>query len=178
MSSTTDNLIAFKILYMLVTPFEKTDAYKFGIIDKDGNALKKVKDLDDSEERDSYTALHRLIFNLKKLLAKVPGGKSRFASVMAAYWLVKENVNLRTSIKETELMETIEIIEFKKLSLIEEEIDFKLFLESLDEEGAAAIANTVGDGTATSVDQPTIKPKKKKTLKLFRRQKDGEYVKV
>ena len=43
--STTDNLIAFKILHMLVTPFENTDAYKFGIIDKDGHPLRKLKDL-------------------------------------------------------------------------------------------------------------------------------------
>ena len=45
MSNTLDNLIAFKVLSMLVTPFEKSDAFKFGIIDKDGKALKKVKDL-------------------------------------------------------------------------------------------------------------------------------------
>jgi len=181
MNSTTDNLIAFRVLYMLVTPFEKTDAYKFGIIDKDGNALKKVKDLDDSEERDSYTALHRLVFNLKKLLGKVPGGKTKFASVMAAYWLIKENLNVRTSIKEHELIETIHAIESKNLCMVEEELDFADLIKNIDpleEDAVAAIANVVGDGTATSVDYPAIKPKKKKTLKLFRRQKDGEYEKV
>ena len=65
--STLDNLLAFRILYMLVTPFEKTDAYKFGIIDKDGNALKKSKDLKTSKEKDSYTNLTRLVFSLKQI---------------------------------------------------------------------------------------------------------------
>jgi hypothetical protein len=36
--------------------------------------------------------LHRMVFRLKKLLAKVPGGDSKLASFAAAYWLVKESL--------------------------------------------------------------------------------------
>jgi len=45
MAKIIDNLLAFRILYMLVTPFEDTAAFKFGIIDKNGVPLKKMKDL-------------------------------------------------------------------------------------------------------------------------------------
>lgn len=160
--STLDNLLAFRILYMLVTPFEKTDAYKFGIIDKDGKALKKTKDLNTSEEKDSYTNLHRLVFNLKKLLAKIPGGQSQFASLIAAYWLIKENQTLtykRTVIREEEFTSLIELIEEKKLTLVEEEILIEKFIAMMED---GAIANVTGANTAT--DQPVVKLKNKKPV--------------
>ena len=115
--SMIDNLLAFRILYMLVTPFEKTDAYKFGIIDKDGNPLKKTKDLKTTEEKNSYTNLNRLVFSLKRLLGKLPGGKSQLASIVAAYWLIKESSDKRTVIREEELLTLIDLIEEKKLVL-------------------------------------------------------------
>ena len=172
-----DNLIAFKILYMLVTPFDKTDAYNLGIIDENGKSLKKVRELKTSQERNAYTALHRLVFNLKRLIARAPGGKSTLVSLIAAYWLIKENESSRYNVKEEDLINTIDLIESKNICLVEEEIQIASFLKKFEEEGGV-IANVVGDGAATSVDYPTIKPKKKKTLKLFRRQKDGEYEKV
>lgn len=72
MSRVVDNLIAFRMLYMLVTPFDQTDAFKFGIIDKEGVALKKSKDLKTTAEKDSYTNLHRLVFSLRDCLVKYP----------------------------------------------------------------------------------------------------------
>ena len=86
-----NNLIAFKILYMLVTPFEKTQAYKYGIIDKDGKPLKKTRDLKTEDEKDSYTQLDKLVFSLKRILAKLPGGDNKLKSLVAAYWLIKES---------------------------------------------------------------------------------------
>lgn len=170
-----DNLIAFKILYMLVTPFNKTDAFKLGIIDENGKSLKKVRELKTSQEKNAYTALHRLVFNLKRLIARAPGGKSTLVSLIAAYWLIKENDSSKYTVKEDELLDTIDLIESKNICLVEEEIAVTSFLKKFEEDGGV-IANIVGDGKATSVDQPAIK--KKKTLKLFRRQKDGEYEKV
>ena len=163
MSATIDNLIAFKIISMLVTKFEKTDAYKLGIIDSHGKQLRKIKDFTTSEERNAYTALHRLVFNLKKLLAKLPGGKSTLASIVAAYWLIKES-NGR-NISEEELLEAIDLVETKRITLVEEYIDVVKYLEQCDEE--TSIVNATG--SATSTDIPVIKPKKKKTLQMFRR---------
>lgn len=171
--STLDNLLAFRILYMLVTPFEKTDAYKFGIVDKDGNPLKKSKDLKTSEEKDSYTNLTRLVFSLKRLLAKVPGGKSQLASIVAAYWLIKESNQKRTVIREEELISLIDLIEEKKLTLVEEELMVEKFIAMM-EDGGAAIANTTGAATAT--DQAAVRLKKGKPVSgimgtVYRRKK-------
>lgn len=155
MSAIIDNALAFRILYMLVTSFEDTSAYKLGIIDKQGKPLKKSKDLKTSAERDSYTNLDRLVFSLKKLLAKVPGGSSKLASLVAAYWLIKESYHKRTVIKEQELMNLIDLIEEKKLTLVEEEIILEKFI-ALMEDGVANVA-----GAAVSTDKPVVKLNKK-----------------
>ena len=75
-----DSLIVFRILKMLTTPFKKMKAYKFGFIDERGNRIKKIKDDDGKEidnnpittdEKNSLTPLHRLVFNLKKIIEKL-----------------------------------------------------------------------------------------------------------
>ena len=91
-SPAIDAFITFRFLKLLVTPFNKTEAFKFGIIDERGKVLRKYKTLERIEERQAYTILHRLVFNVKKLIEKVPGGKSRLASYAAALFLIKEHV--------------------------------------------------------------------------------------
>lgn len=83
-----DFIYTFRFLKLLVTPFEKTPAYKFGIIDKDGVRVKDVE-IDDSM-KSSYTAFHKLVFNIKKIMAKLPGGSTTIASYAAALYLLKE----------------------------------------------------------------------------------------
>ena len=46
------------------------------------------------EEKSSLTPLHRLVFNLKKLIRMVPFGKTAFASYAVALALLKEQTNL------------------------------------------------------------------------------------
>jgi len=91
-SPAIDAFITFRFLKLLVTPFNKTEAFKLGIIDERGKVLKKYRDLERIEERQAYTILHRLVFNIKKLIEKVPGGKSRLATYAAALFLIKEHV--------------------------------------------------------------------------------------
>jgi len=88
MSRIVDTYITYRIIKTLVTPWDEQDAYKLGIIDDRGNVLKKYKELKSIKERDSYTILVRLVFNLKRLLNKVPGGKSKFGSYAAAALLL------------------------------------------------------------------------------------------
>jgi len=71
MSRVIDAVIAYRVLKLLVTPFNKTKAFEFGIIDDKGKVLKKSKEIKDPKERNAYTLLIRFVFNLKKLLAKV-----------------------------------------------------------------------------------------------------------
>ncbi|MDC0308741.1 hypothetical protein OAL25_00605 [bacterium] len=89
-----DLVYTFRFLRLLTTKFEDTEAFKLGIIDKDGKRLKSydLKDMDNrSNYKEYYTPFHRLVFNIKKLLAKAPGGDTRLASYAAALYLLKEN---------------------------------------------------------------------------------------
>ena len=100
-----DSLIVFRILKMLTTDFKKTPAYKFGFIDQNGNRIKKIphptaenqfieNKPKTKEEKASLPPLHRLVFNLKKLIRMVPFGKTAFASYAVALALLKEETNL------------------------------------------------------------------------------------
>ena len=80
----------YQFLKKLVTPFNKTKAFDLGIIDETGKILKRRRDLETSEEKDAYNLSDTLIWNIKKLMGKIPGGKSRLASYAAALWLIKE----------------------------------------------------------------------------------------
>ena len=80
----------YQFLKKLVTPFNKTKAFELGIIDETGKILKRRRDLETSEEKDAYNLSDTLIWNIKKLMGKIPGGKSRLASYAAALWLIKE----------------------------------------------------------------------------------------
>ena len=104
MSRAVDFLITYRIIKLLTTPFEKQDAYRLGIIDKNGKVLRKTKDLKTPKERDAYTILHRFVFNLKRLINIVPGGKSKLGTYAAALGLLlKEN----KEINEIELERTL-----------------------------------------------------------------------
>jgi len=93
----------YQFLKKLVTPFEKTEAFKLGIIDNKGKILKKRRDLTTVAEKEAYNLSDTLIWNLKKILAKVPGGSSKIASYAAALWLIKEQGNGKIFVNEKEL---------------------------------------------------------------------------
>ena len=96
MGRAIDLFVTYRFLRLLTTPFEKTDAYKFGIIDKDGNRIRQPKstkpavELATSELKNSYTILHKLVFNIKKLFAKVPGLRTKTGTYAAALFLLKD----------------------------------------------------------------------------------------
>lgn len=108
-----DLYYSFRFVKMLTTPFEDTDAYKLGIIDENGNRI-KTKKVSTSEEKSAFTTFHRLVFNVKKLLEKLPGGQSRLASYAAALFLLKEKYELSDStiekIVEKSNLETLDFL--------------------------------------------------------------------
>jgi hypothetical protein len=163
MSNYIDNLAAFKVLYSLVTPFEKTDAFKKGVIDKDGNVLVKIKD-QTPEQKNSYDVLDRLVFSLKRLLGKIPGGKSQIASLAAAYYLIKESYESGMPLNEARVKNIFNIVN-EGLVLVEEQILVEDFLTIVEEMGVGAIANTTGKSVAT--DQPVIRLKKSRRFGAF-----------
>ena len=89
--STIGNIyFVYQFLKKLVTPFEKTKAFELGIIDEKGKILKRRRDLKTKDEKEAYTLSDTLIWNIKKLMGKIPGGQSRIASYAAALFLIKE----------------------------------------------------------------------------------------
>ena len=94
MGRAVDLFVTYRFLKLLTTPFNKTDAFKFGIIDKDGNRIKNedgsVEVLRTPDEKGAYTILHKLIFNIKKLFAKVPGLRTKVGTYAAALFLLKD----------------------------------------------------------------------------------------
>ena len=86
-----DLVITYRVIKLLVTPFEKQEAFKYGIIDKDGNVLKKYTSLQKSAEKKAYTQLHRFVFNLKRILKKVGLGGRLGSFAVALGLLLKEN---------------------------------------------------------------------------------------
>ena len=86
-----DLFVAYRFLRILTTPWEDQPAFKLGIIDKDGKLLKKRKELNTTEEKDSFTLLHRLIFNLKRILHKIPGVRSKIGTYATALYLLKQH---------------------------------------------------------------------------------------
>ena len=94
LKSAADLVYTIRFLKLLVTKFEDTEAFKAGIIDKDGNKNKDFSQnsMDDREAyRAHYTTFHRLVFNLKRIMAKAPGGSSVVARYGAALALIKEH---------------------------------------------------------------------------------------
>ena len=90
MSRVIDALVAYRVLKLLVTPFNKTKAFQLGIIDAKGKVLKKSKEIKDPKERNAYTLLIRFVFNLKRMLSKVGIRGPLGSSVAAAIAFFKE----------------------------------------------------------------------------------------
>lgn len=86
-----DMFLTYQFLKRINVPFEKWDAYKLGIIDKNGKVLKKKKDLEDDNERAAWGYFDILTANLKKILSKFPAGNTLLGSSLASYLMLKEN---------------------------------------------------------------------------------------
>ena len=86
-----DFIYALRFLRLLTTKWEKTSAYKLGILDKNGKLLKKPET---NEEKSSYNIFHKLVYNIKRLINKLPLGKSTIASYAAALFLIKEHTGI------------------------------------------------------------------------------------
>jgi hypothetical protein len=102
-----------------------------GIIDKDGNILKKNKDLRTEKEKNSYTYLHRFIFNLKRILAKVGISGSIASFGVALALLLKENEEM---IKHKSLIESTIITYLKETNQYDRLLnDVRVIKESKEE---------------------------------------------
>ena len=135
MGRAIDLFVTYRFIKLLVTPFEKTDAFRLGIIDNAGNRIlppptkagvkqTKPATLNTIEERTAYTILHKLVFNIKKLFGKVPGLRTKLGTYAAALFLLKDT--FKESVDDPNIFE-------------------KEFMKFLKEEGME-IDDTVNEG--------------------------------
>lgn len=117
MGRAIDLFVTYRFLKLLTTPFNKTDAFKLGIIDADGNRVKKPKsiqpaiELTTTEQKSAYTILHKLVFNIKKIFAKVPGLRTKVGTYAAALFLLKDT--FKESVDDPDMFEK-EFMKFLK----------------------------------------------------------------
>lgn len=149
--SAVDSIIALRIIHLLVTPFSEWEAGKSGIIDAEGKLLITDNNKLTTSQRESWTMLHRLVWRLKLIIAKVPGGNSKIATIAAAYLLVKESKDYSDKNLHETLSLYINKVTKNEISLVED-----------------GIANCVGDGSALSLNSKPEILNKKKMIKRFK----------
>ena len=113
MGRAVDLFVTYRFIKLLTTPFDKTDAYKLGIIDEKGNRVMpppvnnvrqtKPATLGTTAEKNAYTILHKLIFNIKKIFSKVPGLRTKVGTYAAALFLLKDT--FKESVDDPDMFE-------------------------------------------------------------------------
>ena len=104
-----DAYLVYSFIRRLVTPFDKYPAFTAGLIDGKGNFLKDRKNFS-PDERKALPLFDIMIINLKKLIAKVPFGKTRVATIAAALMLLRSKPSKKMN----------EDVEFDSVKLEEE----------------------------------------------------------
>lgn len=153
----TDTVYGLRILKMLIQPFNQTDAYRLGVIDSKGNVQLEMSKMT-SAQKNAYNLLDRIVFALKRLLDRLPGGESQLKNLIAAYYLARESYNrAEETLTEQQLHHIIHLID-SGVVLAEEQLDVEQFLL---EDGAGATGGvvsvattgaTLGDGKVNTTD--------------------------
>tara|TARA_B100001057_G_scaffold114198_1_gene112577 strand:+ start:2070 stop:2705 length:636 start_codon:yes stop_codon:yes gene_type:complete len=130
MGRAIDLFVTYRFIKLLVTPFEKQEAYKLGIIDKDGKrtmqkGTNRPTELGTIAERNAYTVLHKLVFNIKKIFGKVPGLRTKLGTYAAALFLLKDTFKEDVDPKmwEKQFMKYIRENNYELDDTISEEVD-------------------------------------------------------
>ena len=125
MGRAIDLFVTYRFIKLLTTPFQKTEAFKLCIIDKDGNRI--IKDsvsrgkipavpLEKTQEKNAYTILHKLVFNIKKIFQKVPGLRTKVGTYAAALFLLKDT--FKEGVEDPDIFEK-EFVKYLKENNIE-----------------------------------------------------------
>jgi hypothetical protein len=153
-SQAVDLYVLYQIIKRISTPFEDTDAFKLGLIDKNGKRLKKAGT---KEEKDAMTYFDRFVFNIKRVMNKV-GLDTKVGSYAAALFLLKESQR-EGNPTESEILEGI-LTEFDYLCENTGITYKELFTEDAPAMATgAAVAGTGDDPVHWS--KPKGRPRKK-----------------
>ena len=178
MGRAIDLFVTYRFIKLLVTPFDKTEAFKLGIIDAKGNRVMpppkngvrqtKPEPLRTTEEKNAYTILHKLVFNIKKIFDKVPGLRTRQGTYAAALFLLKDTFKESVDdpdVFEKEFMKYLKEQGYEIDDTIMEEVvgfgevlpkgEYTLVNDILNTEEAELTAKA-GDKVATFKDEPPV----------------------
>lgn len=160
MNPLLDRQYALKILKMLATDFKNMDAYKQGIIDKDGNVLKKSYQLKTQAEKKAYTYLDRLVVILKKQMKQNEkrGDYNLTKALSPALWLVREQLesgSRATMNIEGKYQELYDM----DVTLVEEELMVTKFMAEEGEGAPVGGPPTNNTGGPVAVNEPKIEKK-------------------
>ena len=171
-SKVADLILVYQFLKRLTTPFNETPAFDLGIIDERGNRIKS-KELKTTEEKNAYGYFDRLVFNVKKLLERLPGGKNRLASYAAALFLIKEAHKPEREYTTKDLQEGFDscMKELEKRTMIN--------LKDLVEDAPSNSSGAAVAGTGDDSDTVVVKKKKKVLINRDGRKRDmRSYIKA
>ena len=144
-----DAVVTYQFIKLVSQDFTEWKAYELGIIDEDGNVVRKRRTLKTTEEKNSFTSFHVVIKNLKKILEKTPFGKSKLISFASALLLMKENRENIPEYTQAELLEQLNSI-IEKSNTKRWFIEYSAKEDYLKEDMSAA--TTTGD--VAMVDKP------------------------
>ena len=114
-----DTAYAIRFLRLLTMPFTKTAAFKTGVINKDGKKLPVPQGGYSNEQKAAYTIFHRLVFNIRRILLKVPVIKGTIANYLTALYLIKEHTKLSDEQLGEILYEAFDINPLEETFMIE-----------------------------------------------------------
>lgn len=169
-----DFIVIFTFLKKLTTPFKNWPAYELGIIDEKGTVLKKRATLSTPQEKRAFTLFDVLILNIKKIIEKIPGGKSRLATFIAALYLIKEEKNSDLPLSEDMIYESF--MDF--YDLIKSDPQLKKQVENLMKKSnwdieEDAPANSVAAGGVAGLTEPIVR---KTPITIYKRKKFKDFV--
>tara|TARA_R100000808_G_C2154623_1_gene165757 strand:+ start:6753 stop:7334 length:582 start_codon:yes stop_codon:yes gene_type:complete len=170
MARASDVVFTYAFLKRLVTPFNEMEAHRLGLIDANG---KKIRNAKTEAEKNAYGYFDRMVVNLKRLLAKIPGGQSRIANYAAALLLLRENDLEQYSDNDLKALLKHEINELKESS-------HKPWIDLREEvptnATGAAVVGTGSDKVHWAPAHPTNKRKRNKVdgLAFLRRRRYEE----
>ena len=157
LSKAADYYLTYRFIKTLTTPFDDTEAYKLGIIDDEGNILKQMKELKSKEEKKAYGYFERMIWNLKKIIEKIPLVNIGFRNVASASLILLREERDQINLKEKTLL--------------------KYFYKELEDLLEESPANSVGAQKISGLEHDPIPVKsKKKKKKKKKRKKFIEFI--
>lgn len=161
-----DLFLVYSFIKRLVTPFDQWPAFKLGIIDEDGNILRKKKDLKTIEEKESFGIYDLMVLKLKNIIASTPGGKSRIANYAAALWLIREHEEIKRNgeyLSEEQIKSKFD----QYFDYTTEALDVNQKFDMMIEDGVAV--NSAGGGAVAGIGvgpdgEPGVSKKRQKKI--------------